>query len=276
MMRSAAVLVVGIALAMSFPVTTGCAVQPAPTGRWTLAFSDDFDGGRLDPGKWTTCYWWDRNGCTNLGNRELEWYRPENVVVGNSQVRLVARPASAGQTPGRKYPYTSGLISTGRDTYRKDRPVRFAFHFGYAEMRARIPAGRGLHPAFWMLPVTHDELPEIDVMEVVGDRPGTLYTNFHYRDDAGRRHASTWSAHVHDLSAGWNTYAVDWRPDRLTWYLNGRKVREVTERAHIPDEPMYLLVNLAVGGNWPGSPDASTKFPADMAVDYLRVWVPAN
>jgi beta-glucanase (GH16 family) len=257
-------------------ITAVAASASAPAGqpgRWQLLFSDEFDGSSLDGKKWVTCYWWNQNGCTNLGNHELQWYRPQNVTVAAGQLRLRARRESARGHDDVRYDYTSGLVSTGRDVEDVARPTRFDFQYGYLEMRARIPAGRGLFPALWMLPADHESKPEIDVMEVLGQEPRVLHTYFHYRDAAAGidRRQGRDSATV-DLSAGWHVFGVDWRPDRIVWYLDGVERWRYQDADHIPHEPMYILINLAVGGKWPGSPDSSTGLPADLLVDYVRVW----
>ena len=242
------------------------------SGGWDLAFSDEFDGTSLDRSKWATCYWWNRGGCTNLGNHELQWYQPGNVAVVGGQLRLRAEHEDAKGVDDASYAYTSGLVSTGRDVADVARTVKFDFQYGYAEMRARLPSGRGLFPAFWMLPSSHSSTPEIDIMEVLGQDPHTLYTYFHYRDDDETAKHQNGVVKTSDLSAAWHVYGVDWEPDRIIWYLDGVERWRYENAAHIPHERMYLLVNLAVGGKWPGPPDSSTRWPADMLVDYVRVW----
>lgn len=264
--------------AASTPVTV---VAPDPvasvvrpvgqSGRWALLFADDFDGPALDHQKWVTCYWWDRDGCTNLGNHELQWYRAENVTVAGGQLHLRAERKSV-EGEGASYEFTSGLVSTGRAVADTAGAPKFDFQYGYAEMRARVPAGRGLFPAFWMLPSSHDPTPEIDIMEVLGDRPDILYNHLHYRDSQGRTQKENADVAAPDLSAGWHVFAVDWRPERIVWYLDGVECWRYEDASHIPNERMYLLVNLAVGGKWPGPPNSATVFPAELLVDYVRVW----
>lgn len=251
-------------------ITDPGTMQPlGPGGRWTLAFADEFDGTSLDSRKWVTCYWWNKHGCTNLANRELQWYQPGNVTVANGQLRLRAEPAEARGDDGTLYNYTSALVSTGRDVEDVAQPTRFAFKYGFAEMRGRVPAGRGLLPAFWMLPTDHRSQPEIDIMEVLGDEPTVLYTNIHYGELGSGDPLGI--VRTPDLSADWHVFGVDWEPERIVWYLDGKEVARY-EGGTIPDQSMYLLVDVAVGGNWPGPPDGSTRWPADMLVDYVRVW----
>ncbi len=229
-----------------------------------LLFRAEFGGERLDRAAWRTCHWWSAHGCTIAGNDELEWYVRTQVRVADGQLRLVAqrRAVTAG---GRAYPFVSGMVSSGPGA--RTAP-RFAFRYGRAEMRARIPAGRGLWPAFWLLPADRESKPEIDVMEIYGDRPETVRMHLHYRDAGGRsrQRGRDWSG----LTAGWHRFAIDWRRDRLTWLVDG--VARWTVRGRIvPRERMYLVANLAVGGQRAGAPDAATRFPATFAIDWIRV-----
>jgi beta-glucanase (GH16 family) len=252
---------------------TASPIEPeGQQGAWELLFSDEFDGTSLDGTKWVACYWWDRGGCTNLGNHELQWYQPANVQVDGGQLRLRATREQAKGLDGVPYAYTSGLVSTGRDVEDVSHAPKFVFRYGFAEMRARIPAGRGLLPAFWMLPSNHSSKPEIDIMEVLGQEPSILYTHLHYRDAQGNVQKPHGTIKTSDLSAGWHVFGVDWQPERIVWYLDGVERWRYEDAKHIPNEPMYLIINLAVGGKWPGPPDASTRWPADMLVEYVRVW----
>jgi beta-glucanase (GH16 family) len=125
------------------------------------------------------------------------------------------------------------------------------------------------------LPASYESRPEIDAMEILGDSTSVQHMNFHYvkadgsKGDAG----ANWSGP--DFSAGWHTFGVDWEPDTIVWYVDGVERWRFGDPSAIPHEPMYLLVNLAVGGSWPGAPDASTPFPSFYDIDYIRVWQPA-
>ena len=258
------------------PSATPPPSQPVgQAGNWLLLFNDEFDGHTLETGKWTTCYWWDDNGCTIITNDELEWYQPENVRVQDGLLVLQATEQVVNASNGRTYDYTSGMVSTGRSTDDADAPLPFAFQYGYAEIRALIPAGKGLWPAFWMLPITHESLPEVDIMEILGHAPDILEMHYHYRENDQKLVAgSQWQGP--DFSQDWHTFALDWRPDALIWYVDGVERWRFTDASVIPAEPMYLLINLAVGGEWPGSPDAATVFPSLLLVDYVRVWQPIS
>ena len=247
--------------------------DPAAAG-WKMIFADEFDGKTLDQQRWTTCYWWDKAGCTIATNLELEWYQPENVTVAEGVLRLQARQQSVRNDEGKVFDYTSGMISSGRSQWEQSAPLGFAFHYGYAEIRAKVPAGKGLWSAFWLLPTSHESLPEIDVMEILGDAP--QLTTMHLHTAFGRKLygdlAAEWSGE--DFSQDWHTFAVDWQPQHLIWYVDGVARASFYNSARIPHEPMYLIANLAVGGIWPGSPDETTIFPATLEIDWLRVWQP--
>jgi beta-glucanase (GH16 family) len=244
--------------------------HPAGSTDWTLVFEDEFDAAELDGSRWTSCYWWDKGGCTNLGNNELQWYRRGNVVPGNGTVTLEAREEPVDTSEG-PFPYTSGLIATGRTDAEGEREDRFSFTYGYVEVRARLPKGQGLWPAIWLLPSDHLSRPEIDIMEMLGHAPDMLEMHYHYQKD-GQNDSLGQDRQVADLSADWHDYAVDWSPEAIIWYLDGREMWRIDEPNIISDEAMYLIINLAVGGDWPGEPDAETEFPARFEVDHVRIW----
>jgi beta-glucanase (GH16 family) len=262
------------------PTTTNTTTTPSPlvlaggatSGEWDLVFFDEFDGDRLDTNRWVTCYWWDDGGCTNLGNHELQWYLPDAVSVRDGSLHLTARKARAESSDGTSYDYVSGMVTTGSDHDDDDAEARFAFQYGYAEMRAKVPAGQGLWSAFWTLPVTHESRPEIDIMEVLGDTHHVLRTHLHYHDSDGIRASVGEDWEGDELGDTWHTYAVEWADDRVAWFIDGNEIWALTDPDAIPHEPMYLLANLAVGGDWPGPPDETTIFPATYEIDYIRVW----
>ncbi len=245
---------------------------PLVPGKWLRIFTDEFDGQALDTNLWTNCYWWNDNGCTNLGNNELEWYMPANIKVSDGHLRLIARPENVTGYKGRTFKYTSGMVTTGRDYRELPRPPRFSFQYGLVEIRARLPGGKGIWPALWLLPSTRKSRPEIDIMEVLGDAPKQLEMHFHYTDATGKGRSTGQAAQTTDLTKDWHVYGLRWEPDAIVWYLDGVEKWRYSAAANIPREDMYLLMNLAVGGNWPGAPDEKTRFPAEFLIDYVRVW----
>ncbi len=252
-----------LALAALSLTVTGCPPEDMATGR--LLLDERFDGAALDGERWGTCHWWAPDECTIITNDELEWYRPEQVAVRGGALRLTARP-EAVVAEGRTFPYVSGMVSSGRPGDEPADRARFAFTYGRVEARFRIPAGDGLWPAIWMLPVTNHHLPEIDLVEVYGHAPGRPSVTLHdARGGRTRREVRT-----ADLSVGWHTVRLDWTPDRLAWSIDGTTHLVVTG-AKVPRQPMYLVANLAVGGP-AGPPTGATAFPATFSIDSVRVW----
>jgi beta-glucanase (GH16 family) len=257
----------------SLPIPTRDSGVPRPTGpigrerAWHLTFGDEFDDATLDSSRWAPCYWWADDACTNEGNDELQCYTADGISVARGTLRLSAEEQPT-ECDGDSLDYRSGMVSgVARDGPRQ------VFQYGFFEMRARVPRGKGLLPAFWLLPASEESEPEIDVMEVLGDTPELVRMHYHWRDgdDEERTIGAEWAGA--DMSAGWHTFAVHWTPRRLRWFVDGLPRWTVTaERAELPDEPMYVLATLAVGGNYPGSPDDETAFPATFQIDYIRVW----
>jgi len=161
--------------------------------------------------------------------------------------------------------YSSGLLTT---------KASFSQTYGLFEIRARMPAGKGLWPAFWLLPVNGDWPPEIDVLEILGDKPDKLYCSWH-SNVGGQHSADTQTIDVPDTSAGFHTFSLEWTKDVVNWYFD-----EIQVASHpTPQDfhqPMYMLVNLAVGGHWPGDPDSSTRFPATYSIDWIRAYTRQN
>jgi beta-glucanase (GH16 family) len=244
--------------------TLACVAPPPGTG-WRLAFDDEFDGTTLDTGKWHTCFWWATDTCSIESNNELELYTRDEVSVQNGYLRLRAEKRDMVGWNGKLYHYTSGMVMTGG---RKDViPPGFTFTYGYMEARVRVPAGKGLWPAFWTLPASYTYPPEIDMTEILGDSTTVTHMHYHY---SGTDVGSTWTGP--DFSTGWHTFAADWEPGQIIWYVDGVERFRYTNSSTVTSSPMYVLLNLAVGGDWPGAPDASTVFPAYYDVDFVRIW----
>ena len=260
---------------VSCPVETCAHSRPQPIGQpdgWNLVFYDEFNGTSLDSRNWTTCYWWSAEGCTNASNQNMQWYQSRQINVAGGSLRIRADERSVVGDEGEVFPYTSGIVTTGRDNGNTNQRPRFAFQYGYVEMRAKVPTGAGLWPAFWMLPVSHESRPEIDIMEILGHDPHAMHMYLHYLDEDGGVDRSGGEWRGPDFSEDWHTFAVHWEPTRITWYVDGVERHREDNPARIPAQPMYLLANLAVGGEWPGPPSAETEFPAFYDIDYIRVW----
>ena len=164
--------------------------------------------------------------------------------------------------------YLSGLITSYE---------AFRFTHGYAEARVKLPEGQGLWPAFWLLTSFYvEDVPEIDIMEFLGHDKETLYHTYHYFEPLnGWNQVSTpsFTSSHSDFTADWHTFGMSWGPKEIVWYVDGVEARRITDAEYvIPNQAMYVLANLATGGNWPGSPDSTTPLPAEYELDYIRVY----
>ena len=234
-----------------------------------MTFGDEFDvDGRPDRSAWATCYWWARRGCTNDSNDELQWYVREGPAVDDGVLRLTADRVPTRSSDGRTFEFRSSMVSG----MHREGP-RNTFTFGYVEIRARAPVGRGLLPALWLLPASEDSKPEIDLLEIIGSAPDEALLHVHWNDEGGRERSRGASTPIAGGGQAWHTYGLMWRADRIEWYVDDDLRWSVARPdVDVPDEPMYVLATLAVGGDYPGPPDASTPMPAVFELDYVRIW----
>ncbi|MFJ8621739.1 family 16 glycosylhydrolase [Kitasatospora sp. NPDC093550] len=244
----------------------GGPAAPAAPGSWHLVFGDAFDGNRLNPADWTTCYDWNDNGCTNAGNHEQEWYRPQQVTVGGGGLTLTANRENTPGSDGRTYPWASGMVSTGRDSWNAQ--PRHTFTYGYFAAAVRIPPEAGMFPAFWLLPASRTTPPELDVAEFISTTQYVQMTVHHTGPNG--ENIDQWERYgPQDFPAGYHVFALDWERDSLTWYVDGVERYRVTDPEKVPGVPMEVLINLAVG--YPSSPPQNVD-SARMAVDWVQVW----
>lgn len=266
---------------------------------WELVWSDEFDGVEIDQSKWGF-----ETNCWGGGNNELQCYtdRPENAFLRDGKLVIHAQPeeftgpaepldweSNAGE---RTLPYTSARLRTlGKGDWQ----------YGRIEVRAKLPAGQGIWPAIWMLPTDWAyggwaASGEIDIMEAVNLPVGTGEKQIHGTLHYGRE----WPENVHsgtsytfedsDPVADFHSYAIEWSPREIRWFVDD--VHYATQKSsgwyaqvmgadgfheNVPgdapfDQRFHLLLNVAVGGNWPGAPDDATPFPAEMEVDHVRVY----
>jgi beta-glucanase (GH16 family) len=237
---------------------------PSPTTSW----SDEFNGTANtlpDSAKWT----YDLGHNNGWGNQELETYTSslDNVHL-DGQGHLVIRALSA--PPG----FTSARLKT---------QGLFTMQYGRVEIRAKLPAGQGLWPALWMLganitTVGWPQCGEIDIMENVGREPATIHGTVHGPGYSGGNGVSS----AFTLPGGqrvfddFHVYAVQWTNSSISFSVDGATYATVTPaslrgNAWVFNTPFFLILNVAVGGTFPGSPDGTTVFPQEMVVDYVRV-----
>jgi len=240
-----------------------------PAG-YKLVFSDEFNQYKLDSSKWISRYRW---GPRQVINNEKQYYvdRISNPDFGHSPFEFDGKhlTITAIKTPehlrssANWQPYLSGALTTFN---------KFKMKYGYLEMRAKFPKGKGIWPAFWLLHQNNsDRRPEIDIVEYIGDQPNKVYHTYHYKENWNDRRSPVMYESGPDYSQNFHTYAVKWEPGKVTWYVDGKE-SNTFKNGNVSWEDMYILVNLAVGGNWPGSPDGNTRFPARMQIDYIRAY----
>lgn len=242
-------------------------------------WQDEFDGPAgtsFDRAKWVA-----DTGGHGFGNQERQFYttRAENVALdGDGHVVITARaepPSSAYACWYGNCRYTSARLKT---------KGLFAHAYGRFEARIRVPRGQGIWPAFWMLGADIDSVGwprcgEIDILENIGREPAILHGTLHgpgYSGAEGMGRADTLPSGAY--ADDFHVFAVAWRPNEIRWFVDGRQYHRMTP-ADLPqgakwvfDHPFFLLLNAAVGGGWPGDPDASSTFPQQMVVDYVRVY----
>ena len=264
-------VVLAVVAALAIPDVwqrVGAALLSRTETTGTVVLDESFDGDTLNTSIWNTCHWWADHGCTIASNDELEWYLPEQVSVSDGTLRLTADRGRTRGSDGKDYEYRSGMVTTGPTS--SDSEAKVSWTYGTVEARLRVPAGRGLWPALWMLPASGESRPEIDIMEVIGQDPGQSIMHFHPSDRSEESPSKRYRLPGESLAEGWHTLRLDWLPERLTFFVDGEEVWRVTGD-QVPDEPMYLVINLAVGGVYPGPPDETTRFPATFEIDRVRI-----
>jgi beta-glucanase (GH16 family) len=271
-----------LALALGSMLAAAPIAGPQDRGKrlgsdWTLTWSDEFSGKEGSPpdgARWT----YDIGGA-GWGNHELESYtsRVENARVSAGNLVITAQREDYTGSDGIARPYTSARLKT---------QGKFAQAYGRFEARIQIPRGQGIWPAFWLLGEDIDRVEwpncgEIDIMENIGREPGSVY---------GSLHAPAFSKITSDASQGarlpagqsyaddFHIYAVEWEPAVIRFFVDDLNYGTFT-RAEWPkggqwvfDHPFFIIVNVAVGGDWPGNPGGTSQFPQHMLVDYVRVY----
>jgi len=242
-------------------------------------FADEFDTLSLrrdGHGAWNTTFGYDGvHNFTLPGNAELQLYVDERFTgsgddpmgfmpfeLNDGVLDIIADRVTPEQSARMwSFNYASGLLTTRES---------FSQQYGYFEIRARLPAEHGMWPAFWMVPSSMEWPPEIDVLEYLGREPDRYYAGIHAEPD-GVRIDDVIGIDIPGPIGAFHTYGVLWDARHLTFYLDGRAVRRLPTPKDM-HQPMYLLVNMAVGGNWAQAPQPHTVLPARMSVDYVRVY----
>ena len=241
-----------------------------------LTFEDDFSNFTSSPDGsqgWMTTYPYPGAAARTLAsNKEAEYYSDASVGVNpfsdtDGVLTIQASPATPGVgTPaGSGLSYTSGLITTYKS---------FSQLYGTFAVTAKLPAGQGFWPAFWLLPTNGTWPPELDVFEQLGGDASTIYETAH-TDDGGFNTEKSAAATVPTASTAFHTYSVDWEPDTITWSIDGQAVAQIATPSDM-HTPMYMLLNLGVGGagSWPGPADGTSS--ASLAIDDVKVYAPSE
>lgn len=248
-------------------------LPPAPTGtpepQWTLVWADEFDqpdGSPPDPKKWIHT-----TGSSGFGNSELQAYTNE---IENAYIEdgMLVINAIREEYLGREYTSARlNTLSSGKFTY------------GRFEIRAKLPNTQGIWPAIWLLPALGSSPVngEIDIMELIGKVPYRAYGTLHYGNPYENQSA------YYDLPGGatfdqdFHIFSLEWEAQEIRWYVDGNQYLQANEwytsQSNQPypapfDRPFFLILNVAVGGTWPGNPDETSVFPQTMLVDYVRVY----
>jgi beta-glucanase (GH16 family) len=238
---------------------------------YNLVFSDEFQSEVLDSTKWNTALTWGPDLVVynqmqyyiDVQNSPDFGYNPFILDGGILKISAVETP-DALRSAANEQPWLSGVLTTAD---------KFDFTYGYVEARVDLQAGRGLWPAFWMLSSEFVDLkPELFVMENDGSRQNSIFHNYNYTDlDGNLRSPGQWEVTSTEFSEGFQNVGVAWSPQELLFYINGvARYRIVGE--NVSSQNMYLILSLAVGGVWPGAPDGTTPVPAEMLVDYVRIY----
>ncbi|WP_423744776.1 glycoside hydrolase family 16 protein (plasmid) [Haladaptatus sp. SPP-AMP-3] len=233
---------------------------------WTLSWRDEFDAGYIDTGIWN----FETGNNNGWGNNELEYYQRDNAWTENGHLVIEAREE---QVNG--YDYTSARMTT-QGKYNKQ--------YGRVDVRAKLPYGQGIWPAIWMLgsdigSVGWPDCGEIDIMELIGSDPDTVHGTVHGPDSGGAGVGGSYSQ-SNWFSDAYHTFTLTWYPDAIKFFVDGQQFFVTTlydaqnagREWVFDDGPFFFLLNVAVGGDWPGAPDASTQFPQRMEVDYICVY----
>ncbi|MCU0357876.1 MAG: family 16 glycosylhydrolase [Cyclobacteriaceae bacterium] len=242
-------------------------VTPVNHPSMTMVWADEFEGTVLNASSWTYEI---GNGCDvgicGWGNNELQRYTnsSDNSKLENGRLVITARKEGATN-------YTSARIKTQE---------KRVFTHGRVDVRARLPKGQGIWPAIWMLgtnitTVSWPNCGEIDIMELVGHQPKVVHGTVHFFDGSYKFSSSSTSLSTGDFSDQFHVFTIMWDFNKIEFFVDNKLYKTFTNAGiqNYPfNNPFFFIMNIAVGGNWPGSPDDTTVFPQEMVVDYIRVF----
>lgn len=225
--------------------------QVPPSG-WSLVFSDEFDEIAIDTSKWKTLF---RDRHTNPP--ELEYYADDAFELGNSILRIRADTRQMGGMN-----YTSGIIMS---------EGKFDFTFGKVEARIKVPHGQGLWPAVWLVQNNaYQNSYEIDIIEILGHQTDVTYFTTHWPSYVP--YSQTQQLNNYEMANTFHLVGIEWSSTRIDWFIDRILRASITDPTRISQIPMYPIINLAIGGDWPGVPDQTTPFPSYLEVDYIHIY----
>lgn len=232
-------------------------ITPDTYPRMSLVWSDEFDGAQLN-----TNFWKYEKGAGGWGNNELQEYTdsPNNVFLENGRLNIKAIKEGTKYTSGR-------IITSGKKE----------FTYGRIDIRAKMPVGKGIWPALWMLGsnislVSWPACGEIDIMEYLGHENFKVYGTAHYDDGGHKYQGSSYSLTSGNYAEKFHVFSLVWQENSMVWYVDYQKFYQFSKVGSPFNNKFFFIMNVAVGGNWPGSPDNTTTFPQSMVVDYVRVF----
>ena len=244
---------------------------PTPDG-YVLVWNDEFNGSGINPEKWEH-----EVNAQGGGNNELQYYtdRQENSFVENGTLSIIALKENyTGPEGTRKY--TSARLRTKN---------KGDWKYGRFEIKAKLPYGQGIWPAIWMLPTDWvyggwAASGEIDIMELVGHEPDKIYGTIHYGGTYPRnKHKGASYTYPEPFYSDFHIFSLEWDTTEIRWYIDdihyATQTEWYSENGSYPapfDQHFHLLLNVAVGGDWPGDPDNTTQFPQKMIIDYVRIF----
>lgn len=252
-------------------IQIGNAGYDAPTSYpgYTLAWADEFTTNGLNTNFWS---FQNGDGCPDLcgwGNNELEYYRPDNLFFQDGKMVIEARRENVG---GRNYT-SSKILTAGKKT----------FKYGRIDIRAKMPSGKGIWPALWLLPQNNvfggwPRSGEIDLMEYLGHETNKVYGTLHYGPGPGSMQINkSYTMNTGNFTNEFHVFSLEWKQDQIKWLVDGVVYGTANKSdfgsTNYPfNEDFYMIFNMAVGGNWPGAPDQTTQFPQWFIIDYVRYY----
>ena len=266
----------GMTLCLTMPFGAALANEAPPElNGWKLVWNDEFSEPALSPKSWNVLV------REYSKHNELQYYVPDEAYIENDCLRLRSRVRDYGTQK-----YTSGRVDTSG---------KFAAVYGRFEVRAKLPGGQGVWPAHWLYPQQRnwamerlmaeavakgeertipEERPwysEIDIMEFLGHETNIVYGTLHYHEFDGEKKSTSGTLKSDtDFTKDFHLYALEWEPDELRWFVDAELIHST--KVGIPHTPHYLILNTAIGGEWPGNPDETTAFPQYHDIDYVRVY----